>query len=182
MPKHNIDYSKMLFYIIKCKDLNIKECYIGHTSNFRKRESLHKSNCNNKKCKSHNLKIYIFIRNNGGFDNWEMIKIEDYPCNNNLECSQRERYWIENNNATLNKNIPSRTKEEWYCDNKDKILDIKRYYYNNNKKIILDKLRQCYNCNIDNKNKKRQYYINNKEVILDKARQRYKNKKLNTNN
>ena len=31
-----MDYSKTHFYKIVCKDLNIKDCYVGHTIKFQK--------------------------------------------------------------------------------------------------------------------------------------------------
>ena len=35
MPKQDIDYSNTIFYKISCKDENIKELYIGHTTNYQ---------------------------------------------------------------------------------------------------------------------------------------------------
>ena len=34
MPKVKIDYSNIIFYKISCKDSNIIDTYIGHTTNF----------------------------------------------------------------------------------------------------------------------------------------------------
>lgn len=59
------------FYKIYCKDENITECYIGSTSNYKSRIRGHGVNCNNKNGKSYNSKVYCFIRENGGVDNWE---------------------------------------------------------------------------------------------------------------
>jgi hypothetical protein len=42
-----------------------------------------------------------------------MILIEMYPCVNHFESLQRERYWCENLNATLNSVVPSRTIQEY---------------------------------------------------------------------
>ena len=38
MPKENIDYSKTIIYKIVCKDINIKDCYVGSTTNFTNRK------------------------------------------------------------------------------------------------------------------------------------------------
>ena len=81
----------------------------------------------------HNFKVYQVIRNNGGWDNWSMILIENYPCNNKLEAEQRERYWIETLQATLNQIIPTRTKQEYREENKEHILNQKKEYYQLNK-------------------------------------------------
>jgi len=43
MPKVPTDYSKTIIYKIVCNDLNVNECYIGHTTNFIKRKGQHKS-------------------------------------------------------------------------------------------------------------------------------------------
>ena len=40
MPRKELNYDKTYFYKIVCKDLNIKDCYVGHTLNF-KTESQH---------------------------------------------------------------------------------------------------------------------------------------------
>ena len=50
MPKTEIDYSNTIIYKIVCKDQNIKDIYVGHTTNFVQRKHAHKQNCNNNKC------------------------------------------------------------------------------------------------------------------------------------
>ncbi len=59
----SIDYSKTVIYKIVCKDFNIDSCYVGHTTNFYKRKSTHKSNIVHSNASHHNLKIYQMIRN-----------------------------------------------------------------------------------------------------------------------
>ena len=39
MPKDIINYSSTIIYKIVCKDLNVKDIYIGHTTNFIKRKA-----------------------------------------------------------------------------------------------------------------------------------------------
>ena len=51
MPKTKTDYSKTIMYKIVCNDLNVKDCYVGHTINWIKRKSSHKTSCNNPKKK-----------------------------------------------------------------------------------------------------------------------------------
>ena len=41
MPRKEIDYSNTHFYKIVCKDLNIKDCYVGHTTNFKNKKYEH---------------------------------------------------------------------------------------------------------------------------------------------
>ena len=78
MPVKNIDYSKTIIYKICCNDLNVKEIYVGSTCNFIKRKSKHKDSCNNIKSKQYNYKLYQFIRDNQGWENFSMIEIEKY--------------------------------------------------------------------------------------------------------
>ena len=104
MPKLQIDYSKTIIYKIVCKNLEIKELYVGSSTNFTQRKYDHKIKVNNL---SSQLKIYDFIRNNGGWDDWDMILVETYPCNNDLEKRARERFWYEELNASLNMRRPS---------------------------------------------------------------------------
>lgn len=100
MPRKAKNYSKVYIYKIVCKDINIKECYVGHTTNFTNRKHIHKHDSVSKKAK-----VYQFIRENGGWDNWDMILIEicDFgEEGNELMARRKEREWQETLNATLN--------------------------------------------------------------------------------
>ena len=112
MPLIPVDYSKTYFYKIICNDLNVTDSYVGHTTDFRKRKNHHKATCNNQNDKNHNLKLYKFIRENGGWDNWEMINIETLSCRDSLEAKAIERRYVEELKASLNIIRPSSTKEE----------------------------------------------------------------------
>jgi len=98
MPKNQIDYSKCVIYRIVCNDINIKECYVGHTTNLAKRSYGHKIDYRHQR----DRKVYRFIREHGGFENWSVIQIEEYPCDTYDDALMRERYWIEYYKATLN--------------------------------------------------------------------------------
>ena len=101
------NYNKVCFYKLKhINDINDKFVYIGHNTNYAVRKYQHKRRCNDVNDKGYNLKVYQFIRKTGGFDFWEMVKIEDYPCKNYKELSTRERYWIEIYNSKLNSSLP----------------------------------------------------------------------------
>ena len=108
MPKVAVNYSNTIIYKIVCKDLNVKELYVGHTINFRMRKHAHKNACVSEKDKNHNLKVYKFIRDHGGWDNWEMVEIEKYDCCDGNEARAREREWYEQLEANLNNNYPNR--------------------------------------------------------------------------
>ena len=55
--------------------------YIGSTTDFIRRKNAHKNCCNNEKQKAHNDKKYQYIRNNGGWDCFNMIEVEKFPIN-----------------------------------------------------------------------------------------------------
>jgi hypothetical protein len=136
MPRLAINYNNTIVYKIVCKDVNIKECYVGHTTKFATRKNEHKYACNTPESKKYNIYIYTFIRNNGGWDNWSMIEVEKYPCENKLEAEKRERYWVETLKAELNKIVPSRTVKEYYIANKEKIKQYAKDYKLKNKETI----------------------------------------------
>jgi hypothetical protein len=149
------DYSKAIVYKLCCKDTNITEIYIGSTCNFSRRKSEHKSFCNNEKNKAYNLKVYQFIRDNGGFGFWDMIQVEAYPeCANKRELEQYERYHIEELKPALNCLIPTRTDKEWRCDNKEIISEKYKEWYCDNKEIISEKYKKWYCDNKDKINEK----------------------------
>lgn len=120
MAPKKINYQNIIIYQIYCLDPTIDDVYIGSTTNLRLRRSYHKSNCNNEKSKKYNYKVYNFIRANGGFDNFRVELLEQFPCNNKEEALQREGYWIRNKHASLNSCIAGRTMKQYYIDNKDK--------------------------------------------------------------
>ncbi len=146
MPRLPIDYSKTIIYKIVCNDLNITDIYVGSTTDFIRRKNEHKRCCNNEKSKKYNLKVYQIIRQNGGWDNFTMIEIEKYPCNDSNEAHARERYYLELLNAKLNIQIPTRTMQEYgkkYKEaNKEKIAELNKEYYESNKEKIKEKRKQ----------------------------------------
>ena len=75
------NYNNGIIYKIECKDKNIIDVYYGSTTNFVMRKKCHKYCCNNIASKSYNTILYKYIRESGGWDNWEIKKIKDYPCN-----------------------------------------------------------------------------------------------------
>ena len=74
------DYAKTVIYQIECKDPTITKTYAGHSTNLIKRRQKHKEICNKHNSKGHNSYVYQFIRENGGWDNWQVVCQYDYPC------------------------------------------------------------------------------------------------------
>ena len=101
------NYTKSCIYKIACKDPNIEDTYIGSTCNLVKRRYQHKTSCNNPNDRSYNLYIYRFIRDHGGWENFNLYVIEQFNCTTKMQKDQVERGWIEQLKPTLNKYIPS---------------------------------------------------------------------------
>ena len=118
MPRKEIDYSKTVIYKIVCNDLNVKDVYVGHTTDFTKRKASHKGVFNCPNHHNYNLKVYKTIRDNGGWENWTMIEIEKYPCNDKNEACSRERHFFELLNATMNIHCPTLNIEKNNATNK----------------------------------------------------------------
>ena len=96
-------YKNSVIYRIYCKNPDIKDCYIGSSKSIYFRMASHKSICYNKTIsKNYNLCLYQFIRNNGGWDNFDYEILEYYPCNNFEELRQKEQEYIEKLNPSLN--------------------------------------------------------------------------------
>jgi hypothetical protein len=158
-----------IMYQIKCNDANIEYTYVGHTTNFRVRKSSHKANCNNENLNNYNLKIYQFIRENGGWDNWEMLPLEEYQCETTIQSRIREQYWMDIKQSKLNSSRAHNTTEE----EKEQTKNYNKQYRVNNKDIL-----KAYNKQyiLDNKEtikeSGKKNYIKNKEAILEKQKQR----------
>ena len=84
MPKTPINYSKTIIYRIVCKNPEVKDCYVGSTTDFKSRKRMHKKCCNYETIKGYNIKVYQFIREHNGWENWEMLEIEKYNAKDNL--------------------------------------------------------------------------------------------------
>ena len=165
MPRLPIDYSKTIMYKLVCNDLKITESYIGHTTEMTKRKNNHKSSCNNEKNKSYNEKKYVYIRDNGGWENWSMVMIEEYNCKNKQEAAKREREIYEELHSTLNMVKPYVSEEEY----KEYYKKIGKEHRNNNKEYHKERSKKYRE---NNKEQIKKYY----EASKDKIKERKKEK------
>ena len=146
MPRKEMNYTNTHFYKLVCNDLNIKDCYVGHTINFKNRKSAHKRTCYNENDKTrYDKPFYKFIRQNGDWENFDMILMNTEACENRLMALKREGEYIEELNATLNKARPFRTDEE--------LKEYKKEHLENNKEYIKQKAKE-YNATNADKNKR----------------------------
>ena len=96
------DYKNSVIYRIYCKNPDITECYIGSTKCFENRFSFHKTSTYNKNLHFYKYKLYQFIRENGGWDNFDREILEYYDCNNEEELKQKEQEYISRFEPKLN--------------------------------------------------------------------------------
>jgi predicted GIY-YIG superfamily endonuclease len=145
MPKLPIDHSNTTIYkLVHKEDYDNANIYIGSTTDFIRRKNKHKSDCNCVTSKSYNDKKYQYIRGNGGWEEWNMIEVEKFSCNDKREAEAREEYWRCHFNSQLNTKRAYRTVEQrnqydieyqkqFYLDNKGKKLEYQKTYYYNKK-------------------------------------------------
>ena len=153
------DYSKSKIYKIVCNKTGLQ--YFGSTIQTLA-QRLAKHRCMSSHCTS--KKIIV----NGDYN---IILVEEYPCESKYELEKRERFYIETNDC-INKQYPTRTKKEYeklYREaNKEKFKEYQKQYQ-----------KQYYE---ENKEKIKEHYQANKEKLKEYQKKRYKNKKNNNNN
>ena len=155
MPTPN--YQNSVIYMLRHKDDNeLENIYIGSTTNFRMRKHSHKSSCDNINGKEYNCKKYKYIRENGGWENWIMKPIEDYPCNKLSELEAREDVIMLQYANRLNKIRASRSAKEYREDNVEKLKEYSKIYREENPE--------------KNKESKKKYYDNNVEKQKEKGK------------
>jgi hypothetical protein len=140
MPRIPIDYANTIIYkLVHKEDYDNANVYIGSTTDFRVRKTTHKYSCNNENDKNYNQKKYQYIRENGGWDCFNMVE-----CNDGNEAKAREEYWRCYFNANLNsikafiikeeRHEQYKTKmNEWMENNKEYLTIYRKEYYKNNK-------------------------------------------------
>lgn len=175
------DYSKSVVYKITCKNESVSFTYVGSTSNWRQRYSQHKSDCNNVKSPRHTLQLYDFMRNNGGWDNFVMILVQELCCANKRELDKREQYWKDIYVDSIGKNSYGQSLTPRKPFNRaflspEQHKEANNKYYQAKKEEIKKQKRDEY---AKDKSFKQMYYQLHKEQILLKAKEAYANKKLN---
>jgi hypothetical protein len=107
--------------------------YIGSTTqNLRKRLHEHKRDFKKWKDGQYNYVTSFQVIEN---ENYDIVLIEEFPCDNKEQLHARERYYIETMEC-VNKIIPTRTEKEY-----------KRQYRQANREEIAEKGKQYYQAN-----------------------------------
>ena len=112
MPKKPSDYSKCVIYKLVCYDTTLTDCYVGHTTNFTQRKRFHKNAYFNENHPNHPCPVYAFMKEHGGWENFVMLQMEEFPCETKREAEIREEFWRKELNATLNAHQAFTTIEE----------------------------------------------------------------------
>ena len=100
--------------------------------------------------------------------NYDIVLVEDYPCNSKEELQLREGEYIKNNQC-VNHNVAGRTPEEYYEDNHERILNQRKQYREKNREIIRHKLKEYNEENREKINQRqRDYNKLNREKINQK--------------
>ena len=174
-----------VIYKIKSLDPMVNYCYVGSTQNFTKRKSQHKSMCNviNKK---NDTKLYNTMRENGGWNNFEMIPIEEYKCDTPQQAHIREQFWIENIEENKLNSINAfisvedkqdqiaKRKKEYEFKKRKQIAEqiaeqIKDFYFKN--KDQMEKQQKEYN--LKTLDQMKEYYFKNRDQIAEQQQEFY---------
>ena len=162
-----------IYKLIKKDAINDDMIYIGSTEDIKDRMSKHKHSCNNIKSHKNNYKVYKYIRDNGGWDEWKYEIIDEVEVALREDAGIYEGEYIIKYNAInkLNNVVAGRclnkSKNQYHKEkherNRENILQKKKEMYERNKEVILQKSKEKYE--------------RNKEVISQKSKEKYERNK-----
>ena len=176
MPRKQ-DFSQSIIYHIRNIETK-KVIYVGSTTKFQDRKAKHKYICNNEGHKNHNFLVYCFIRENGGFNNFEVIPVSILNLQNKVQLVIEEQNEIDKHNNLKNSKKSYQTTEERkeYVRNYNEGYN--REYRETHKEILKQKSDEYRELNKEIlNNKKKIYYNNNKEQLKEKFRKVYEDNK-----
>lgn len=157
---------KGYIYVIKCKDENITDSYIGSTINIVSRKKHHKHTCNNPNITGHNSKVYKFIRDNGGFDNFSIEVIKEVEINDKKELRQLEAEQYTLLEPSLN------------CNNPLIQIDMKTYKSNYQKQYYKEKAKDYYVNRYQEKKEEYKARNNNRYQLMKTLLENHKNNNI----
>ena len=108
-----------MIYKIESDDIHVRDVYVGSTTDFVRRKNFHKKNCSDTESSNYNSKIHKFIRENGGWDHFEMVLVAKTPCDDKSEALSLEKHYSKQLNATLNNKRNTKIEEEEEVDHPD---------------------------------------------------------------
>jgi hypothetical protein len=159
MPRpQNLDQCTV--YHIRHRE-TLQVVYVGSTTNFDQRKAKHKYAYNYDKRAAYMYPHYTYIRENGGFESFEIVPILHQKCESCIELRILEQQEIDRNRLTIkNKNNAQHDPKQYRLDNKEKLVGYIKQYNHKYKadKAVYDK----------------QYRIDNKEIIMKKQNKKIK--------
>lgn len=166
-------YKNGKIYRIVCNETGKQ--YIGSTCmTLCKRIYKHKEGYTFYMRGKHNyVSSFVIIEKN----NFNIVLIEEYPCENKHQLRSRERYWIENS-ICVNLTIPTRTKKENREAKYEEYQERDKKYYEENRERVLERQKKYYEDNRDDRqlyNKK--YWEDNKQELHEKHKTYYNENK-----
>ena len=182
------DEYTFIMYKISPKNSEIKHCYIGHTTNFNNRKRAHIRNTITENDKHYHLKHYEFIRQNGGWNEWEMVEIEKFIGKTKLEARIREQELIHEHGANLNslkayitederKTTKNTITQKYREENKEIITEQMKKYREENKEKIYEKTKEYRENNKEKHQEWQKVWRENNKEILKEKRKIYDEKK-----
>jgi len=135
------DFSNSVIYHIR--HMESKEVvYVGSTTKFPQRKAVHKYNCNNEEGKDFTSPIYCHIRDNGGFNCFEVIPIKSLKLEKKTELLIAEQEEMDKHQTLVNGRKAHMTIEEHKEDKKQ----YKKQHYQEHKETINESIK-CPICN-----------------------------------
>lgn len=168
MPRKQ-DLSQAVIYHIR--RMETKEVvYVGSSCNFKQRRKTHKSSCYAETNNAYNYPVYVYIREQGGFNLFEVVPISFHKLDNEIELLILEQNEIDKYPNAYNKLRAYITEEqrvqkkkEWNEANKE---EMKKYQEKHKEKLA------HYN---------KEYYEANKEHHAQQMKERYEKNKAEIN-
>ena len=154
------------YFIYKIVSDNSDKVYYGSTSrNINWRFSVHKA-MYKQHIEKGGMKCSSFDVLEDGACRVELI--EEIETDDNNIVKNREKHFIQNNEC-VNKNIPNRTRLEYYNDNCERLKQFQRDLYNRDKQKKIDKVLQ-------------NYYLKNADIIICECGGKYRCSTRNIHN
>jgi hypothetical protein len=78
--------------MIQCKETG-ETVYVGSTTDYKQRKASHRYVCKTPTHKGYHHKLYTLVREKGGWDHFEFVELEWFPCHNAQSLLEREDEW-----------------------------------------------------------------------------------------
>jgi hypothetical protein len=170
----SVEFNNYTFYKIVPKNKELNYNYVGQTTNFINRKLQHRKQVENETYDKSHYKLYKTIRQNGGWNEWEMIEIEKLNGKTRLEARMREQELIKENKSNLNILNAYITEEERSSTKKA----ITEKYRENNKELLKEQTKQYKEHHKDIiAEQMKKYRAENKEKIREKTKEYIENNK-----